>query len=121
MDHSLYRQAAIAIAKRHIRDLVRKRNCYHPSEGSDPIRVLAAGVGQRPRMLLTGYALNTALQSRLQPELLEMYSQLSGLWQHLNQEYYDRHCVAEESAPAEEISRCSPAAAWMPNLGCRSR
>ena len=71
-------------------------------------------------MLLTGYALDTALPSRLQPELLEMYSQLSGLWQHWNQQYYDRHCVAEESAPAEGISRCSPAAALMPNLGCRS-
>ena len=78
---ALYRQAAIAIAKRHIRDLIKKRNCYYPSEGSDPIRVLAAGVGHRPRMLLTGYAIDTALPSRLQAELLEMYQQLSTLWQ----------------------------------------
>ena len=54
-----------------IRDLIKKRNCYYPSEGSDPIRVLAAGVGHRPRMLLTGYAIDTALPSRLQAELLD--------------------------------------------------
>ncbi|KAH6972651.1 hypothetical protein EDB80DRAFT_596203 [Ilyonectria destructans] len=102
---SLYRQAAIAIAKRHIRDLIKKRNCYHPSEGSDPIRVLAAGVGHRPRMLLTGYAIDTALPSRLQAELLEMYRQLSTLWQSWNQEYYNRHCIAKESAESEGISQ----------------
>ena len=117
---SLYRQAAIAIAKRHIRDLVKKRNCYHPDEGSDPIRVLAAGVGHRPRMLLTGYAIDIALLSRLQPELLEMYSQLSGLWQHWNKEYYYRHCVAKESAPAQ-VPPCNPVGASTPNLGYRSK
>lgn len=118
---SLYRQAAIAIVKRHIRDLIKKRNCYHPSEGSDPIRVLAAGVGHRPRMLLTGYAIDTALPSRLQAELLEMYRQLSTLWQSWNQEYYNRHCIAKESAESEGISQCSPTSAWKPNLRTRKK
>ncbi len=91
---SLYRQASIAIAKRHISELIEKRNFYFPADASAPIRMIAAGVGHHPRMLLTTYAIHKALPARLQPELLEMYRQLSTLWQEWNQKYYKDHCFS---------------------------
>ncbi|KAH7137817.1 hypothetical protein EDB81DRAFT_75097 [Dactylonectria macrodidyma] len=91
---SLYRQAAIAIAKRHISDLIKKRNFYYPSDASTPVRMIAAGVGHHPRTLLKDYAIDRALPAWLQPELLEMYRQLSTLWQSWNQQYYEEYCLA---------------------------
>ena len=90
---SLYRQAAIAIAKRYISELIEKRRFYFPSDASTPIRMIAAGVSHHPRMLLTTYAIHKALPARLQPELLEMYRQLSLIWQEWNQQYYKDHCL----------------------------
>ncbi|KAF5975169.1 hypothetical protein FBULB1_7525 [Fusarium bulbicola] len=69
---SSYRQAALAIAKRYISTLVEKYNFYHPTEATNPLRMFAAGAGHHPRMLLTSYAIDKALPSRLQPELLEI-------------------------------------------------
>ncbi|OAQ57815.2 DEAD/DEAH box helicase domain-containing protein [Pochonia chlamydosporia 170] len=109
---SLYRQAAIAIAKRYISELIRERNFYYPSEASTPIRMIAAGVGHHPRMLLTSYAIDRALPPRLQPELLEMYRRLSALWQAWNREYYMQHCVEGSSG-----SRNASAKLAMEDLG----
>ncbi|OAA37048.1 telomere-associated recQ-like helicase [Metarhizium rileyi] len=69
---SLYRQASIAIVKRHISELIKGRNFYYPSDANTSVGMIAAGVGHRPRMLLTAYAIDTALPTRLQPELLEI-------------------------------------------------
>ncbi|KHO10690.1 hypothetical protein MAA_11741 [Metarhizium robertsii ARSEF 23] len=98
---SLYRQAAIAIAKRYISELIKERNFYYPSEASTPIRMIAAGIGHHPRMLLTSYAIDRALPPRLQPELLEMYRQLSTLWQSWNQKYYEEHCSDRQNTIVE--------------------
>lgn len=68
---SSYRQAALAFAKRYLSTLVKKSNFYHPTEATNPLRMFAAGAGHHPRMLLTSYAIDKALPSRLQPELLE--------------------------------------------------
>lgn len=102
---SLYRQASIAIAKRHMSELIKRKNFYYPSDARDPIRMIAAGVGHRPRMLLTAYAIDAALPTRLQPELLEMYRQLSTLWQNWNVEYYNQHCVEECSISKEDAAQ----------------
>ncbi|QKD56923.2 uncharacterized protein FOBCDRAFT_140860 [Fusarium oxysporum Fo47] len=59
---SLYRQAALAIAKRYLAKLVDKSNFYYPSSAGDPMRVFAAGAGHHPRMLLTTYAIDRALR-----------------------------------------------------------
>ncbi|EFZ03297.2 tlh3 [Metarhizium robertsii ARSEF 23] len=101
---SLYRQASIAIAKRHISELIKERNFYYPSDANTSIRMIAAGVGHRPRMLLTAYAIDTALPTRLQPELLEMYRQLSTLWQNWNSQYYDQYCAAKCSGVTENAA-----------------
>lgn len=84
---SSYRQAALAIAKRYLSKLVEKSNFYYPTEATNPLRMFAAGAGHHPRMLLTAYAIDKALPSRLQPELLEMYYRLSKTWQDWNQQY----------------------------------
>ncbi|PWI64550.1 hypothetical protein PCL_09563 [Purpureocillium lilacinum] len=85
---SLYRQAAIAIARRYISELIKKRNFYYPTGASAPVNMIAAGVGHHPYMLLTAYAIDTALPARLQPELLEMYQRLSTIWQDWNSQYH---------------------------------
>jgi hypothetical protein len=95
---SSYRQAALAIAKRYLSTLVEKSNFYHPTEATNPLRMFAAGAGHHPRMLLTSYAIDKALPSRLQPELLEMYYRLSKLWQDWNQEYNQRIMKSVEPA-----------------------
>ncbi|KAF4463327.1 hypothetical protein FALBO_9851, partial [Fusarium albosuccineum] len=87
---SSYRQAALAIAKRYISKLVEKSNFYCPTEATNPIKMFAAGAGHHPRMLLTAYAIDKALPSRLQPELLEMYYRLSTMWQDWNQQYNEQ-------------------------------
>ncbi|KAJ6439190.1 hypothetical protein O9K51_08602 [Purpureocillium lavendulum] len=81
---SLYKQAAIAIAKRYISELIKKRNFYYPTGASAPVNMIAAGVGHHQYMLLTTYAIDTALPPRLPPELLEMYRRLSTIWQDWN-------------------------------------
>jgi pterin-4a-carbinolamine dehydratase len=78
---ALYRQAALAIAKRHISELIKKVNFYHPPDASNPIKMITARAGHHPQILLSSYAIDKALPSRLQPELLEMYLRLSTLWQ----------------------------------------
>jgi hypothetical protein len=88
---SLYRQAALTIAKRYISELIKKINFYNPLNASSPIRMIAASAGHHPRTLLGAYAVDKALPSRLQPELLEMYLRLSTLWQDWNQQYYQDH------------------------------
>jgi hypothetical protein len=98
---SSYRQAALAIAKRYISKLVENANFYSPTEATNPLRMFAAGAGHHPRMLLTSYAIDKALPSRLQPELLDMYYRLSKLWQDWNQQY-DRR-----SAESTELATCS--------------
>ncbi|KAJ4217439.1 hypothetical protein NW757_014639 [Fusarium falciforme] len=118
---SLYRQAALAIAKRYISDLITKRNFYYPSDASTPIRMIAAGVGHHPRTLLTAYAIDTALPARLQPELLEMYRQLSTLWQDWNWQYFRDYYIdrgvaaAEPSAPPSTM----PSAGKLKRQGSR--
>ncbi|KAH6974033.1 hypothetical protein EDB80DRAFT_831381 [Ilyonectria destructans] len=57
------------------------------------------GAGHHPRMLLTAYAIDKALPARLQPELLEMYYQLSTTWQEWNQQYYHEICRASKPRP----------------------
>lgn len=91
MSLSLYRQSALAIAKRYIKELIQQTDFYKPRASTDPMRIIAAGVGHHPRMLLTEYAIDNALPARLQPELLEMYLRLSNLWQDWNAKYYNDH------------------------------
>ncbi|KAJ4032987.1 hypothetical protein NW756_014038 [Fusarium oxysporum] len=100
---SLYRQASLAIAKRYISKLVEKRNYYYPTNADDPIRMFAAGAGHHPRMLLTAYAIDKALPSRLQPELLEMYYRLSTTWQDWNTQYYRDNCQTPEKEPCKSL------------------
>ncbi|KAI3567779.1 hypothetical protein IWW34DRAFT_859673 [Fusarium oxysporum f. sp. albedinis] len=88
---SSYRQAALAIAKRYLSTLVEKSNFYDPTEATNPLRMFAAGAGHHPRMLLTSYAIDKALPSRLQPELLEMYHRLSKIWHDWIQQYDQRN------------------------------
>lgn len=100
MSLSLYRQSALAIAKRYIKELVQKSDFYRPKANTDPITMIAAGVGHHTRTLLTEYAIDTALPARLQPELLDMYLQLSNLWQDWNKKYYEEHRHMWTSASA---------------------
>jgi hypothetical protein len=76
MSLSLYRQSALAIAKRYIKQLIEQADFYKPRKSTNPIKMIAAGVGHHPRLLLTEYAIDKALSARLQPELLEMYLSL---------------------------------------------
>jgi hypothetical protein len=101
---SLYRQASLAIAKRYISDLLKKHDFYNNTEASNPIQVLAAGVGHHPRTLVGSYAVEKVLPARLQPELLDMYYRLSTLWQSWNCQYYRDHCL-----PPERVAYPSPA------------
>lgn len=66
--------------------------------------MIAAGVGHRPRTLLTAYVIHTALPTRLQPELLEMYRQLSTLWQSWNSTYYEHYCRVEVGQGTEDVA-----------------
>jgi hypothetical protein len=91
MSLCLYRQSALTIAKRYIKKLIQAANFYKPKAASDPVKMIAAGVGHQPRVLLPEYAIDSALPARLQPELLEMYLQLSTLWQDWNEQYYQDH------------------------------
>jgi hypothetical protein len=91
MTLSLYRQSALAIAKRYIKELIEKTDFYNPKASTDPMKIISAGVGHHPRMQLTEYATDNALPARLQPELLDMYLRLSNLWQDWNATYYSDH------------------------------
>jgi hypothetical protein len=91
MSLSLYRQSALAISKRYIKKLIQAANFYKPKAASDPVKMIATGAGHHPQVLLTEYAIDSALPARLQPELLEMYLQLSTLWQDWNDQYYQDH------------------------------
>ncbi|KAJ0133643.1 scyllo-inositol 2-dehydrogenase (NADP(+)) IolU [Fusarium oxysporum f. sp. albedinis] len=106
---SFYRQATLAIAKRYISKLVEKKNYYYPANADDPIRMFAAGAGHHPRMLLTAYAIDKALPSRLQPELLEMYYRLSTTWQDWNTQYYRDNCQTPEREPYKSLDITSHA------------
>jgi hypothetical protein len=99
-----YRQASLAISKRYISKLVEKRNYYYPTSADDPIRMFAAGAGHHPRMLLTAYAIDKALPSRLQPELLEMYYRLSAMWQDWNVQYYRDNCQPQDKEPCKSLN-----------------
>jgi hypothetical protein len=101
MSISLYRQSALTIIKRYIKKLIPAANFYKPKAASDPIKMIATGVGHHPRVLLTEYAIDSALPARLQPELLEMYLQLSTLWQDWNEQYYQNHRHLWSSAPTD--------------------
>jgi hypothetical protein len=91
MNLSCHRQLALAIAKRYIKKLIRGANFYKPNAASDPVKIIAAGAGNHPQILLTEYAKDNALPARLEPELLEMYLQLSTLWQDWSEQYYQDH------------------------------
>lgn len=104
---SLYRQAALAIAKRHLSKLVEKINFYYPTSAADPIRMFAAGAGHHPRMLLTAYAIDRALPERLQPELLEMYRRLSDTWQEWTRQYY-QECYLRSREKSPGINAAMP-------------
>ncbi|KAH7144670.1 hypothetical protein DER46DRAFT_580593 [Fusarium sp. MPI-SDFR-AT-0072] len=71
---------ALGILKYLTRDLITPWTLFLYS-ADDPIRMFAAGASHHPRMLLTAYAIDKALPSRLQPELLEIYYRLSTIWQ----------------------------------------
>lgn len=102
---SLYQQASLAIAKRYISEIIKEENFYFPSDATTPLRMIAAGVGHHPRMLLTAYAIDRALPARLQPELLEMYFRLCKIWQQWNEAYYKQHCMHE----AKHLHECNSA------------
>jgi len=51
-------------------------------------------------MLLTAYAIDTALPARLQPELLEMYRRLSTIWQDWNSQYRQSTDLRRAISPA---------------------
>ncbi|PWI64582.1 hypothetical protein PCL_09512 [Purpureocillium lilacinum] len=101
---SLYRQAAIAIAKRYISELIKKRNFYYPTGASAPVNMIAAGAGHHPYMLLTAYAIDTALPARLQPELLEMYRKLSTIWQDWNSQYHQSRDLSRAVSSAQRAT-----------------
>jgi hypothetical protein len=61
MSLSIYRQSALAIAKRYIKQLVQAANFYKPKAASDPVKMIATGVGHHPRVLLTEYTIDSAL------------------------------------------------------------
>lgn len=116
---SLYRQAAVTIAKRYIKELIEKIDFYNPLDASDPIRMIATGTGHHPRTLLGAYAVDKALPSRLQPELLEMYYRLSTIWQSWNRQYYEDHCQdrrPDQILPREVASLPSPPPSSPPTL-----
>jgi len=113
---SFYRQASLVIAKRYISDLLKRYDFYNNSDASNPIQVIAAGVGHHPRTLLGSYAVDKVLPARLQPELLEMYYQLSTSWQNWNCQYYRVHC----QLPDTKVVYPSPPAS-SPPIGSKRR
>lgn len=79
---SNYRQAAIAITKRHLRSIAKPFNIYDDVSG-DADTEEAAWVWQachRPRQNGTAYALDRAFPTRLQPNLLGVYRRVSVIW-----------------------------------------
>ncbi|KJZ70143.1 hypothetical protein HIM_10450 [Hirsutella minnesotensis 3608] len=90
----------LPLLKRYISELIKKRNFYYPTGASAPVNMIAAGVGHHPYMLLTAYAIDTALPARLQPELLEMYRRLSTLWQDWNYQYHQSQDLSRAMSPA---------------------
>ena len=78
------------------KELIEKFDFYNPLDASDPIWVIANSAGHHPRTLLGAYAIDKALPSRLQPELLEMYYRLSAIWQSWNRQYYQDYCQDPE-------------------------
>lgn len=88
---SLYCQASLAVVKRYIPKLIKYIRFYKPIDSSDPISMLAIGSGYKPRTLLNTYAIDRTLPTRLQAELLELYSQLLRVWQEWNEIYYSKH------------------------------
>ena len=98
MTISLYRQASVAIAKRYISKLIQNQNFYEPADATEPINMIAMGVGNNPRTMLNSYAIDKALPTRLQSELLELYLRLSTMWQEWNKMYFEEHCNAPQAA-----------------------
>jgi hypothetical protein len=54
-DLSLYRQSAFTISKLYIEELIQQADFYRPKVASDPTKVIAAGFGHHPRVLLIEY------------------------------------------------------------------
>ncbi|KAJ9413909.1 hypothetical protein QL093DRAFT_2594845 [Fusarium oxysporum] len=77
----LYRQLAIAITERHVREVHTPFNRYDDlSSGADRNAVFAWQSGHRPLQRETNYGLNGAYPFRLQPALLRVYEWASTRW-----------------------------------------
>ncbi|KFY99227.1 hypothetical protein V498_00910 [Pseudogymnoascus sp. VKM F-4517 (FW-2822)] len=76
--------------------------------------MLAMGSGHKPRTLLNAYAIDSALPTRLQSELLELYSRLSRAWQDWNETYYLEHSgrATAQAAAAEPPLQDSAGASY---------
>lgn len=75
-----YRQAALAIAKEHIEVISKPLNLAHPLNHGNTYISIAWQAGHCVPTLLNAYALNHNYPTRLQPELIRQYEQMSQCW-----------------------------------------
>jgi hypothetical protein len=76
-----YRQATLAIAKKHIATIAKPLDPYSARTGSNALLLgVAHQAGHTIQTLMDSYAINKAYPTRLQPELIYQYKIVSELW-----------------------------------------
>jgi hypothetical protein len=77
-----YRQVAIAIAKRHVNSITVPFDLYSSIDSTtpNPWKSMARQTGHTVQTLATSYAIDKAYPTRLQPELIYQYEEVSRKW-----------------------------------------
>ncbi|RFN46146.1 hypothetical protein FIE12Z_9605 [Fusarium flagelliforme] len=97
----LYRQLAIAITERHVREVYTPFNRYDDlSSGADRNAVFAWQSGHRPLQRETTYGLDGAYPFRLQPALLRAYEWASTRWHEFLHQPSKRWSLSDSRIPA---------------------
>ncbi|CAF3545320.1 unnamed protein product [Fusarium graminearum] len=97
----LYRQLAIAITERHVREVYTPFNRYDDlSRGADRNAVFAWQSGHRPLQRETTYGLDGAYPFRLQPALLRAYEWASTRWHEFLHQPSKRWSLSGSQIPA---------------------
>ncbi|PCD22310.1 hypothetical protein AU210_016099 [Fusarium oxysporum f. sp. radicis-cucumerinum] len=96
----LYRQLAIAITERHVREVYTPFNRYDDlSSGADRNTVFAWQSGHRPLQRETTYGLDGAYPFRLQPALLRAYEWASTRWHEFLHQPSKRWSLSDSRIP----------------------
>lgn len=92
----LYRQIAISIAKKHIPALIQPFDANTPNDYTGFLNLLSYQTGHRPATHSGSYALEKGFPTKLQPDLIDRYTENSLAWHRYI-------CLAEDNALLADV------------------